>query len=153
LSVHRPPGVRSLRQRGAHMELSRRDLLKLGILSSAAIAIPMERFARTQAASLSRLPSSQLPKAFQRPLPIPPVLAPTWEDPDANLAFYEIVQQQGQADILGSGKLTKVWGYNGITPGPTISVQRGQKAVVRQVNGLRDAGGRPLRHPTLGYEP
>ena len=135
------------------MELSRRDLLKLGILSSAAVAIPLERFARTEAASLTRLSSSQLPKAFQKPLPIPPVLRPTWEDPEANLAYYEIFQQQGLADILGNGKMTKIWGYNGITPGPTISVQRGQRAVVRQVNDLRDSSGKPLRHPTLGYEP
>jgi spore coat protein A len=139
------------------MELSRRDLLKVGILGSATMLLPIERIARTKAATLGRLSSSQLPKAFQRPLPISPVLAPTPVPGLTGVDFYEITMKQGAADILGNGKLTKVWGYNGITPGPTISVPRGRKAIVRQINGLTedptDPRAKPLTHPTLGYQP
>jgi FtsP/CotA-like multicopper oxidase with cupredoxin domain len=41
---------------------------------------------------------------------------------------------------------TDIFGYNGVTPGPTIRATRGRRAVVRQINAL------PSRHPTLGYE-
>jgi len=124
------------------MVLSRRDLLKVGLFSSAALALPLERVARTQLAVDNRIPSSQLPRPFTVPFAKPPVLAPVHED--AGTAYYELVQRQQQVEIL-PGRRTTIWGYNGITPGPTIMNRRGQSAVVRQINDL------PGVHPTLRY--
>ena len=76
------------------------------------------------------------------PLTIPPVLAPVRSTADTD--FYAITQQAAAADIL-PGLKTTIWGYNGITPGPTIVVPRGRKTVVRHVNAL------PRVHPTLRY--
>ena len=39
---------------------------------------------------------------------------------------------------------TAIWGYNGISPGPTIKASRGRRAVFRVINRL------PARHPSLG---
>ncbi len=124
------------------MELSRRDLLKLGLFSSAALMLPAERIARTQLAVNNRIPASQLPQPFTVPFATPPVLTPAFETPE--VAYYDIAQQQVKAEIL-PGYRTTIWGYNGITPGPTIMNKQGQRAVVRQANQLPDV------HPELRY--
>jgi FtsP/CotA-like multicopper oxidase with cupredoxin domain len=58
--------------------------------------------------------------------------------------YFTITQQQVKAQILPD-RQTTIWGYNGMTPGPTIYVDQHRKAVVRQICALPD------RHPELGY--
>ena len=53
------------------MQLSRRDVLKLGVLGSAALVLPMERVARTKLAQAGRLSPSQLPQPFVRDFVVP----------------------------------------------------------------------------------
>ena len=73
---------------------------------------------------------------FTVPLPILPVLAPT--SSDATTDYYDITMQVGTKGII-PGKLTTVWGYNGIYPGPTIKARTGRRTVVRQVNNLQES--------------
>jgi FtsP/CotA-like multicopper oxidase with cupredoxin domain len=124
------------------MQLSRRDLLKLGLFSSAALALPLERVARTQLAINNRIPQSQLPQPFTVPWATPPVLTPVGQSADTD--YYVLNQVQTGAEIL-PGLRTDIWGYNGITPGPTIMNTQGRKAVVRQICDL------PGVHPALRY--
>jgi spore coat protein A len=124
------------------MQLSRRDLLKVGLFSSAALMLPAERIARTQLAINNRLPESQLPAPFTVPFAIPPILQPVGSDADTD--YYIINQVQQSAQII-PGLHTDIWGYNGITPGPTIMNTQGRKAVVRQICSLPDV------HPTQRY--
>ncbi|MCI0617225.1 multicopper oxidase domain-containing protein [bacterium] len=70
---------------------------------------------------------------FQIPLHIPPVLSPVRSDTTTD--FYDVVQQQSEIEIL-NGSLTTIWGYDGITPGPTIKARRGRTTVVRFSNQL-----------------
>ena len=123
------------------MELSRRDLLKVGLFSSAALMLPAERVARTKLAIANRLPQSKLPAPFtmgwKTPLPAPKVSV-------GDTDYFTITQQQVKAQILPD-RQTTIWGYNGMTPGPTIYVDQHRKAVVRQICAL------PERHPELGY--
>ena len=52
-------------------------------------------------------------------------------------SFYKITMQARKLQILPSGyPATTIYGYNGITPGPTIVAQRGAPIVVRQINKL-----------------
>jgi spore coat protein A, manganese oxidase len=126
------------------MQLSRRDLLKVGLFSSAALMLPAERVARTQLAIANRMPETGLPEFFSLPFQKPPVLAPVAQSADTD--FYAIAQQQVELPILGPGRpSTTIWGYNGITPGPTIVANRNRKTVVRQINQL------PARHPQWDY--
>ena len=74
--------------------------------------------------------------AFAVPLPIPPVLAPT--SSDATTDYYDLTMQVAQKQII-PGKLTTIWGYNGMFPGPTIIARRNRRAVVRQVNNLQES--------------
>ena len=127
---------------GAGRLLDRRDLLKLGVFGTAALALPAERLARTQIALSNRIAQSALPQPFTIPFKVPPVLTPDRQT--QNFDYYEIHQRQAPAEIL-PGKLTDVWGYNGITPGPTIMNTQGRHAVVQQINDL------PSIHPTLRY--
>ena len=124
------------------MELSRRDLLKLGFFGSAALMLPAERIARTQLAIADRIPASRLPQPFTVPFAVPPVATPVARTADTDL--YSLAQIEAPVEIL-PGLKTPIWGYNGITPGPTIVVPQGRKTLVRQLCDL------PAVHPTLRY--
>jgi spore coat protein A len=126
------------------MELRRRELLKLGLFGSAALMLPAERIARTKLAVNDRIPASQLPKPFTAEFQVPPIAVPVNRTADTDI--YALVQQQKSVDIL-PGLKTDIWGYNGVTPGPTIVVPQGRKTIVRQANAL------PGLHPTLRYKP
>lgn len=78
----------------------------------------------------SRLP---LPRPYQRPLPIPPVLGPTRSDPGVD--YYEITQRVSDQEII-PGTRTAMWTYGGSFPGPTIVSRSGRRAVIRHRNEL-----------------
>ena len=70
---------------------------------------------------------------FRCPLPLPPVLQPIRRDSVAD--YYEIAQREASIEII-PGMHTRVWGYEGIFPGPTIEARRGQATVVTHKNRL-----------------
>jgi spore coat protein A len=70
---------------------------------------------------------------FRCPLPLLPVLQPIRRDSLAD--YYEIVQREASIEII-PGMRTRIWGYDGIFPGPTIEARRGRAAVVTHTNGL-----------------
>lgn len=117
------------------MSLKRRDVLKLGLLSGAGLALPSAARADYNSGGGGSSGSPAV-TPFQRPLPIPPVLAPT--SSDATTDYYEITMRQAQKEII-PGKLTTIWGYNGIYPGPTLKVRSGRRSVVRQINNLPES--------------
>jgi spore coat protein A, manganese oxidase len=124
------------------MQISRRDMLKMGLFGSAALMLPAERVARTKLAVANRIAQSQLPAPFTVPFATPPVLQPIARTADTD--YYSVTQKQVSAQVL-PGLHTDIWGYNGITPGPTIMNTQGRQAVVRQINALPDV------HPSLRY--
>lgn len=126
--------------------LTRKEMLKLSALGGAALMLPIQRVAQTQLTIANRLPESQLPRPFSVPLAIPPVLKPVRTDRRRNVNYYRITIRPNRVQILPDGPRTYIFGYNGITPGPTIIEQRGRRSVVRQINRL------PEVHPYLGYE-
>jgi spore coat protein A len=70
---------------------------------------------------------------FVLPLRVPPTLTPVRTD--AKTDYYEITQQEADVEFL-PGMRTRIWGYQGMFPGPTIKVHRGRAAVVQQTNQL-----------------
>src|SRR5919112_6212455 len=126
------------------MHVRRRELLKMGLFGSAALLLPIERVARTQLAINDRLPASRLPAPFSADFAIPPVATPVARTADADI--YSLVQSAQKVEII-PGLQTEIWGYGGITPGPTIVAEAGRKAIVRQANSL------PELHPALRYKP
>ncbi len=115
-------------------QMSRRDMLKLGLLGSAALMLPLERTARAEWSSGDRLPSSQLPEPFQVPFAAPPVLQPVRSDDTTD--YFQMTMRSARVPIIPGRPDTEIYGYDGVSPGPTIKVGRGRRAVVRQINAL-----------------
>lgn len=130
------------------MSLTRRDAIKLGVFGSGALLLPIGRAVLAGAAE--RMPESRLPQPFTIPFAVPPTLAPVRSTRrrrgSGGTDFFDITMREQAVEII-PGFLTRIWGYNGSIPGPTIDVDKGTPAVVRQTNVL------PAQHPTLGYRP
>src|SRR5215813_98871 len=110
--------------------LSRRDLLKLGLLTGAAAGVPLARLA--QAVADGNPPTSPFFPPFQLPIPPNHVKAVT---PNADV--YHVVMREAFARILPDPRLkTRVFTYNGFYPGQTFQVRRGRPVVVTQHNHL-----------------
>jgi FtsP/CotA-like multicopper oxidase with cupredoxin domain len=77
--------------------------------------------------------SAVLPPRFRLPLPIPPVKRPI--STNGGTDVYEITQKYAEAEIL-PGRRTRIMGYDGIFPGPTLATRSGRTTVVRHVNEL-----------------
>lgn len=129
------------------MSISRRQALQIGgigIIGAFGLAVPISS---VDAKSASRLASRNMPRPYQRTLPIPDVLKPkdTTIDPDGHTRHhYHIEQKLGSASIV-PGLSTPILGYNGTFPGPTIKVNQGDRITLEMDNVL------PLLHPQWGY--
>lgn len=70
---------------------------------------------------------------FAVPLPVPSVLRPFATA--GGVDRYEIRQTEAEMEII-PGRPTRIFGYHGIFPGPTIEARRGRPVAVRHVNQL-----------------
>jgi spore coat protein A len=116
------------------MKSTRRKILTAGCSTLLAAAV-----GRAGLDFGSDLKSEESPKdlakwKFSQPLRIPHVLRPVRTD--ANTDYYEITQKEADVEFM-PGIRTRIWGYDGMFPGPTIKARRGRQAVVRQTNRLR----------------
>jgi FtsP/CotA-like multicopper oxidase with cupredoxin domain len=106
--------------------LTRRQFLGMGAIGGVAAVLPWERALTAFAAGVTT-------PQFAVALSVPPVLAPTRTD--ATTDYYSIAMKTAKVGIL-PGKLTTVWAYNGLFPGPTIAARVNRKVVVHQTNNL-----------------
>ncbi|GEE01266.1 multicopper oxidase [Gordonia spumicola] len=106
--------------------LSRRALLKGAGLAFLAGGV---------AACSAGTPAVTEVSAVTRPLPIPPILAPSTR---RKTKTFRLTAQAGTSEIL-AGARTATWGYNGSQLGPTIRVARGDDVRIKVVNGLRES--------------
>ncbi len=146
--------------------LTRRDLVKLGLLTSAGYLIRKRGLsARATSAAAEELHSPPT-RAFIEPLPIMPIkepvasLDPAPTEPPNTAAgegrtrdhqalslfppqkLYKVVQQKAQVSMSPDLPLQTIWGFDGITPGPTYIAKYGEPILVRNVNNLpADNGG------------
>ena len=132
------------------MDLTRRDMFKLGALGAIGTAgasqLPWSSVIEAQAASLLAVSDTPLP--FRTGFVRPPVLRPhrSRRDQDGVWTDYFTIRESARRARILPTLSTVVWGYNGISPGPTIKVRRGRRAVMRVINQL------PTRHPSLGQD-
>jgi FtsP/CotA-like multicopper oxidase with cupredoxin domain len=100
------------------------------------------------AKTASQLAAKDMPRPFRTGFVRPPILRPDRSRRDRDgvwTDYFTLSETSRRARILPTLS-TVMYGYNGITPGPTIKVRRGRRAVVRVRNQLPDL------HPTLGHE-
>jgi spore coat protein A len=118
--------------------LSRRDLLKFSVLGAAALTLPLERTVRAR--SVSQIAAGRLPAPYTVPFAVPPII----DLRDGGSA--RIREEMKEVEIL-PGYKTTIFGYNGVTPGPTVHTRRGHPISIRLENRL------PRTHPQWGYAP
>jgi spore coat protein A len=116
--------------------LSRRAFIGGGLAAGVALGVGVP-FALNAGSTTStgNLLTSRIrrPTPFTQPLTIPPVLDPVSSSASAD--YYEITQRLAQASII-PGTSTRIFGYNGIFPGPTIVSRRGRPTIVKHTNTL-----------------
>jgi len=134
--------------------LSRRELIKLGLLVSGSTLLPLRIYGGGDDDDDDDDDGGGPPiQPFQRDLLVPPVHQPVSQfsfgptEPQCSLTFpppfenlpppllYEVRMKTGEQEIV-PGTLTQIWGYNGQYPGPTFQVDRNQPIVVRFINDL-----------------
>ncbi|APX00472.1 multicopper oxidase family protein [Arthrobacter sp. QXT-31] len=129
------------------MSISRRQAIQIGgvgAIGAFGLAVPLTS---VNAKSASLLDPGNMPKHYQRTLPVPAELTPTGTTVDADghtRRHYHIEQKLGWANIV-PGLSTPILGYNGTFPGPTIKVNQGERITLVMDNVL------PLFHPQRGY--
>lgn len=74
-----------------------------------------------------------LPPKFRTPLPIPPTARPVRVAAKAD--HYVVTQRVADARLL-PGRTTRIWGFDGVFPGPTFRGRRGRPMVVTVRNEL-----------------
>jgi spore coat protein A, manganese oxidase len=114
------------------MVITRRELLKAGLIGSKMLLLPAGGLMMMGAAA----PFSPQIKPFQQPFRRLPTLSPSHSDNTTD--YYEITMEKARVEIL-PGLTTEIWGYNGITPGPLIRQMRGRQSVVRFNNRLDES--------------
>ena len=119
------------------MKLSRRDLLKLGAVTGAGIMFLPRKLAFAQ--------SSPTLTPFVDPLPIPPVLSPGAGTIDVHMRQ---LTQKLHRDLPP----TRLWGYNGLYPGPTFEVRSGSPISVQWQSDLPSHHFLPIDHTIHGAE-
>jgi spore coat protein A len=108
---------------GPGAALTRKDFVKVGVAGGVALLLPFEWIRSAAADDIASPPATP----FQLPLPVPPALTGN---------AHTITAKAAQSQIFSTGPMTKIWGYNGIAPGPTILAESGQPVTVTFVNGL-----------------
>lgn len=135
------------------MTISRRAMLTaggVGALGYLGLTSPLGNFLESK--SVSDLSPRDFPRPFRRPFTPLPLLAPVSREIGADgvpVEHYRVSARFGTARILDRF-LTPVIGYNGLVPGPTISVESGTRVVLRVRNRLTGGGGH-VGHESHGF--
>jgi spore coat protein A len=129
---------------------SRREMLKTMGMAAPALL----RFGRSTASASQYPPSPAFPPFLNKLTPgngLPPVLVPVsrgappdadsgWPVFEEETAYYDITMEEKDAFVLPDTRLrTKIWGYDGLYPGPTIEAELDKRIVVRFRNELKVA--------------
>jgi FtsP/CotA-like multicopper oxidase with cupredoxin domain len=146
--------------------LSRRQILKAGVLAGVAVGAPVRwRWPASTVAASGILDPTSIPK-YASPLVVPPAMpvSSILSERGQAVRYYELAVRQFRQQILPAGlPQTTVWSYGSVThPGtfnyPAFTVEAAFDAPVRArwINDLVDARGNYLPHllpvdPTLHW--
>jgi len=135
--------------------LNRRSFLqKSGALVAGLVAAPaLHPTSDTTAPVLAANSLAQ----FVDPLPLPRILSPNGTRPSPDHAglqipYYKIAMQPVESKVHRDLKPTRMWGFAGSSPGPTIETRSGQALTVEWVNSLPTGHFLPIDHTVHGAE-
>ncbi|MEU4570935.1 multicopper oxidase family protein [Nonomuraea sp. NPDC023979] len=115
------------------MTLSRRRALQLFGLGAVAAALPGCSLLEGTPQPQLLTSTAPLPKPYAVPLPVPEIAKPSRTT--AGVDYYDLTPRAADVEIL-PGMKTRIWGYGGSFPGPTIEARAGRRTVVRLANEL-----------------
>jgi spore coat protein A len=130
------------------------DLLSADI-ARAAHAMPMaDRMAPQLAAPSRPLVNPATLARFVDPLPVPPIARPAGQRVHEGRALphYRMDMRAFQARLHRDLPPTTQWGYQGMSPGPTLEARRGEPFVVEWTNALPSRHLLPVDHGIHGAE-
>ena len=129
--------------------LSGRRLIRRGLYTSAGLALSRGAPAIGQGmASPAQVRSAVKLGPYVDPLPIPPVIRATGRPGEV----IDIEMHQFSQKVHRDLPDTKVWGYNGTWPGPTIEVQSGQPLRINWSSKLPSTHLLSIDHSICGAE-
>lgn len=114
--------------------LSRRDLLQQVFAASSVLALDKCLAAQAPTGVRRELPDAALLLGFVDELTIPARLIP--EQTHNGSAVYRVRMREGMHSMHSSLPPTRIWGYEGHYPGPTIEAFRGERVEVIWENHL-----------------
>jgi len=113
------------------VRIHRRELLRLGLVAGAGIFSGASvRGLNTKKAQEARKPKLLTP--YVDVLPVPEVIRPAARGE----SVLQIRAREFHGKVHRDLPPTRLWGYNGMWPGPTIEVRRGQALSVKWTNEL-----------------
>jgi spore coat protein A len=135
---------------------TRRGFLRTSGFLAAGLAAGATTHSAKQATAPSPLDPNTLAK-FVDPLPLLPVakmagVKPSPDDSKVQAPFYRIDMRELEAKIHRDLKPTRMWGFGGGSPGPTIETQSGQGVLVEWINNLPARHFLPIDHTVMGAE-
>ncbi len=118
-----------------------------------AISAPRELGSASEAVTLD---ADKL-KRFADPLPILEIARPTGFQPDPTnpaekLPFYRMVMRETESRVHRDLEPARLWGFNGISPGPVIEVRSGKGVLVEWANELPQRHLFTIDHNLMGAE-
>jgi spore coat protein A, manganese oxidase len=114
------------------MKVNRRDLLRMGLCAGTGLLTRQSRAFDALPKAAGQAPAVAKLASYVDPLPIPPIIRPSSNTEAAVLVHMTEFRQKAHRDLPP----TRLWGYNGIWPGPTFEIRRGQPVSVKWTNQL-----------------
>jgi spore coat protein A len=141
--------------------LNRRKFLqRSGVFAAgfaAAKALPARAFSTKTGVTPPPLLDLHSLAQFVDSLPIPKIISPIGTRPSPEgardrIPYYRLAMQQVEGKIHRDLRPTRVWGFNGTSPGPTFETRSGQALLVEWVNALPKQHFLPIDHTVHGAE-
>ena len=136
--------------------ISRRRLLRRAAVLASGLFARKAVFAKGLASFPTDLDPNSL-KQFVDPLPIPAVvqsagIRPDPHDPSRHLPFYRMTMEEVHQKVHRDLPPTRMWGFNGASPGPIFETRAGQGLLVEWNNHLPTTHFLPIDHNLHGAE-
>ncbi|MDE1178704.1 MAG: multicopper oxidase [Edaphobacter sp.] len=136
---------------------SRRRFIQRGGALATGLTLGRKSWARGFAGEPAQLIDATKLAPFVDPLPILPFVrsGPTRPDPNDSsrrIPYYHVSMDEVEVQLHRDLKTTRIWGFNGSSPGPVFEVQSGRPVVVEWSNHLPKKHLFPIDYSLHGAE-
>ena len=136
--------------------LSRREFLRTSGFLATGLVVRQSSVPQRSVIARPLLNVEALEK-FVDPLPIPSVLHPTGsrpnpDHPNDHIPYYRLAMREISGKVHRDIKPTRMWGFGGSSPGPTMETRSGAGLLVEWANELPKAHFLPIDYKVHGAE-